>query len=107
MIDLRGGSSSADLEPLARSILSHTTVKDSTPHCIPHIIRHSFEIPEFYSVLGSNVVKGEGSSFGIKFYLDSLIADASADIEGLDSCSINAVSKTTTQKRRQRSPSNS
>lgn len=80
-IDICGGSSSATLEPLVLGLLNHTTVTAPVSLHIPSVTHFSYEIPQVYKGL-VNQVKGRFSFFDVKCHVDSIIAVASAHVEG-------------------------
>jgi len=102
MIDISGGSSSAALEPVARKLLTHTTVDKHFSLHIPAVTRSTYEIPETSRGASNEVVKGIGSAFDVKCEVDDLIATGSADVEGhgllLSKCQVerNEAAKTST-----------
>jgi len=85
MIDIRGGTSSEDLVPVARSLLKHTTAEKPFTLHVPHLARHSYHIPKANrgSQEDDRVVKGIGSSFEIKCHVDGIASSASAHVEDL------------------------
>jgi len=82
MIEISGGSSSAALEPVARKLLTHTTVPKPLSLHIPNITQCSYESPEGSIASLGSTVKGVGSSFNVKCRVDDLITAASAEVVG-------------------------
>ncbi|KAH8106611.1 hypothetical protein DFH11DRAFT_1481441, partial [Phellopilus nigrolimitatus] len=82
VVDMRGASSSAALEPLARRLLTHTTSHEPFSLHVPTVVNHSFEIPGCSQNGATNVVDGIGAQFTVRCCLDSSVAAASADVHG-------------------------
>ncbi|GLB34578.1 hypothetical protein LshimejAT787_0201430 [Lyophyllum shimeji] len=94
LIEISGGTSSAVLEPLARKLLSHTTVERPASLHIPNITQCSCQIPEGKTASSEGTVTGVGSTLVVKCAVDDLIRAASAEVAGngllFSKCSVEA-----------------
>ncbi|GLB34582.1 hypothetical protein LshimejAT787_0201470 [Lyophyllum shimeji] len=86
MITISGGSSSAALEPIARKLLTHTTVDSRLSRHIPVVPKWSYDIPEISKGSSDETVAGVGSTFNVKCHVDDLVGRPVPMSRGTDCC---------------------